>query len=394
MRRKANFYQSDLARSDPEADPEAQSRARNELGLDFRASARNIPSVIALLLTTLKPLFAATTRKAIFYPCTLIFMTLLSLMASQSFAQDFWALRTTTWPSNDDALKASHPNWMNGLPDSMRISELSIPGTHYTGTEIRNNADAFAALSHCQDATVYKQLSAGVRFLDLRVDLENGIWTLHHNGFFYRPLTNVLNEVSLFLALNPSETVLCRLTADKVYDEEGFPVATKLQSFLAHYPEILESYTNIWQRPNTFRADGVTPTLYGDEATGNGYADDKLGNTSYYWPTLGEVRGKMVMFVQPNYHVWQEQGLSSGLAYNPNCAPLSYPLNTNSLFRLQTLDDYNRTDYGLKQTLDYAHIYIASTNKSKTFLYATGLNIGATAFNTPVDHAEVMNRYL
>ncbi len=214
---------------------------------------------------------------------------------------------TTTVGGAGETPRTYHARWMEGLPDSMRVSELSIPGTHDTGAERGNNYGGvpFPSYSDCQDAEVWDQLVSGVRFLDLRISRAEAVyggWILHHNDtYYYRPLFNVLNEITQFLNDNPSETVLCRLTADVNEDK---------QIFLQNYGLIRDFYTNIWQRPGTFRADGVTPTEYADESidTGdvitNALMNASLQNGSYYWPTLGEVRGKMAKGYRPDLYIF------------------------------------------------------------------------------------------
>lgn len=313
------------------------------------------------------------------------------------------SIYTTVGGAGSD-LRTFHPNWMQGLPDSMRVSELSIPGTHDTGAEVGNysNFNPLPAAADCQDAEVYDQLVSGVRFLDLRVTLkpEPPFWKLHHAGYEYRWLSNVLDEITFFLDRYPSETVLCRLSADRDADTYNDAVI-----FKETYSLMRDNWTKIWQRPGTFRADGVTPTEYADEATGhiinttNGVinVDELVGNGSYYWPTLGEVRGKMVMFLDPDPLLSEGKGLSSGLSFIPSSQKYgtTWPTNLTSAFRLSTRDDFDEHNLGVKQTGDIGHIGSASTNRSKTFLYATGLNIG---FDPPVGwpstHAEIMNSYL
>lgn len=95
-------------------------------------------------------------------------------------------------------------NWMANLPDNMPLYKISIPGTHDSG------ADHGIGWVKCQDLSIQKQLESGIRFLDIRVSLENGELELRHGS--YRLGKNlerdVLAVVRNFLTENPSETVM------------------------------------------------------------------------------------------------------------------------------------------------------------------------------------------
>ena len=64
--------------------------------------------------------------------------------------------------AHDIRPQADNPNWMSVLPDSVRLSELSLPGTHETmslfGTDSVKN----------QTMTLPLQLESGIRVLDIR----------------------------------------------------------------------------------------------------------------------------------------------------------------------------------------------------------------------------------
>ena len=62
------------------------------------------------------------------------------------------------------------PTWMAALPNKMKISRLSIPGTHDSGTHFSIPGKMQAEFSSkCQSWSIYNQLMAGIRFLDMRV---------------------------------------------------------------------------------------------------------------------------------------------------------------------------------------------------------------------------------
>ena len=152
-------------------------------------------------------------------------------------------------------------NWMRNIPDSSLISEINIPGTHDTCAR-------FIRLSHitqCQDKSVTEQLNMGVRFIDLRVRLQkkklvlvHGVATCYEDKKKKKPLflDSIITECRKFLSLNPEETILLSLKRDDgPSSEEAFDFFYK----------------------NYVKNDAFW------------YLENRI-------PTLGEVRGKIVLF--------------------------------------------------------------------------------------------------
>lgn len=100
----------------------------------------------------------------------------------------------------------NNSNWMSQLPDSKRISEISIPGTHDTAALYGGH------LSQCQSMSIEEQLKAGIRFFDIRCGLIDNVFYIYH-GIFYQGINfgDVLNKVRKFLSDNPTETVFMRV---------------------------------------------------------------------------------------------------------------------------------------------------------------------------------------
>lgn len=152
-------------------------------------------------------------------------------------------------------------DWMRNIPDGSLISEINIPGSHDTCAR-------FIHLSHitkCQDKSVTEQLNMGVRFIDLRVRLQNdglvlvhGIATCYEDKRKRKPLLldNIIEECRKFLSLNPEETILLSLKRDDGPSSE--------ETFDFFYKNYIKSDA-IW------------------------YLENRI-------PALGEVRGKIVLF--------------------------------------------------------------------------------------------------
>ncbi|KAG2485994.1 hypothetical protein HYH03_015316 [Edaphochlamys debaryana] len=127
-----------------------------------------------------------------------------------------------------------------------RLCDLVLPGTHDSAAfqlmspsplpvkHVKDRVIAFVArwfpklvagFTLAQHLTIAEQLSAGVRFLDLRVSLAaNGDFVLTHT-FACVPLSEVLQQTVAFLAEKCSEVVLVSLSADwehrEAFAEQG-----------------------------------------------------------------------------------------------------------------------------------------------------------------------------
>ncbi len=140
-------------------------------------------------------------------------------------------------------------DWMGALPNSRSLAEITIPGTHDSGALVNNS------LSQCQNLSIAEQLSIGVRFLDIRLKLQSDQLNVYH-GIVPQDLnfTQVLESCSSFLSEHPDEVILMSIKQEDD-NNAGFPSA--IANVIAQNPDL-------W------------------------YTANKL-------PTLGEVRGKIVL---------------------------------------------------------------------------------------------------
>ncbi|MDR0217316.1 MAG: phosphatidylinositol-specific phospholipase C [Enterobacteriaceae bacterium] len=118
-------------------------------------------------------------------------------------------------------------NWMNAIDDNTNLAHISIPGTHDSCAHVGASQqpemfDKFIATQN-KECTITKQLEKGIRYLDIRCCVIDGIFAIHH-GVFYLHINfgDVLNECIHFLAINNSETIVMRIKQEysSVSDEE------------------------------------------------------------------------------------------------------------------------------------------------------------------------------
>lgn len=154
---------------------------------------------------------------------------------------------------------------MSSLSDTIKISEINIPGTHDSCTY----RVQFPFLSKCQNSTITEQLNSGVRFLDIRVEKNGEKLKLVHdiadcksqeNKMENLYLDSVIDDCKSFLAENPSETILLSYKRDDGANQE--------ETFDIFFENYLDKDT-VWHKKNCV-------------------------------PSLKEVRGKIVLLNRDN----------------------------------------------------------------------------------------------
>ncbi|OHT10806.1 1-phosphatidylinositol phosphodiesterase [Tritrichomonas foetus] len=163
----------------------------------------------------------------------------------------------------------SPQKWMELIPDSTPICKIKIPGTHNSGAG-PNTAKSISKMinfaAQCHGLDIKEQINQGIRYVDVRLKLDNECLNIYHGMIKYNSsFSKVLQDISNFLRENPSEAIFMRIHREdsdikarrKNISDEQF--MSNLVNYLRQYENII--YTN--ENPN---------------------------------PTLGEVRGKFMIF--------------------------------------------------------------------------------------------------
>lgn len=182
----------------------------------------------------------------------------------------------------------SGSQWMSRVSDEKSLSELTIPGTHDSGSYGYRGIEA--RWVNCQYYNIKSQLNMGCRFLDIRVKVvQRGKFAIVHGGVLLDlSFADVLMDCLRFLRENPTEAILMSVKEDSPpanrWDgsfeqvlSEYIDVWTPKEG--AHYEEV--KYHSIWYKDGEDREEKRTKSVW--------YDGEEL-------PKLGEVRGRIVLF--------------------------------------------------------------------------------------------------
>lgn len=155
------------------------------------------------------------------------------------------------------------PCWMSHVDDDKYLDELSIPGTHDSGTcSVDNDTEPQSSQVKCQQDYIPTQLLEGIRYFDIRLGKGNdpgichGDFYLFKKDGYYLHLSDVIGYFKTFLSENPREALI--MLASRGNDEAtDDSVTTAFAKVMADNPDLFYTANRV--------------------------------------PTLGEVRGKIVL---------------------------------------------------------------------------------------------------
>ena len=155
------------------------------------------------------------------------------------------------------------PCWMKYVEDNKFLDELSIPGTHDSGTcSVDNDTEPQSSQVKCQQDYIPTQLLEGIRYFDIRLGKGDNPGICHGDFYLFKKdggylhLSDVIGYFKTFLSENPREALI--MLASRGNDEAtDDSVTTAFAKVMADNPDLFY--------------------------------------TSSHVPTLGEVRGKIVL---------------------------------------------------------------------------------------------------
>ncbi len=193
--------------------------------------------------------------------------------------------------------QAAGNDWMRDLDGKLRLSELSIPGTHDAGARL----EPISGTARCQSLSIAEQLAAGVRFLDIRCRHLSDSFAIYH-GIVDQQLTfaAVIESVEVFLKANPAECVIMSVQEE-----------SKASGNTREFEKTFANY--IAKNPPFWALGDDIPTL--DQARGKivlfrrFHASSVMGIDASHWPdsvsfTAGKIRVQDCYQVSNNDAKW------------------------------------------------------------------------------------------
>lgn len=132
-------------------------------------------------------------------------------------------------------------NWMSKIDNSIPLEDINIPGTHDSAAINKYSHSLYA----CHYSDITKQLTDGIRLLDIRIKVKNNankivFMTCHGNIGCneYQSLESVFEECTAFLNKYCTETILMSLKIDDFSIDESCrnEAYDLLQELLNKYP--------------------------------------------------------------------------------------------------------------------------------------------------------------
>jgi len=252
-------------------------------------------------------------------------------------------------------------SWMSGIDSTLTMAQLSVPGTHDSGTQKISPGPY-----HTQNFDISTQLGDGIRFLDIRLakhsskDKTDPLQVNHGNISCDISFGDVLNDCVAFLNANPAE-VIFMLVNDASGNSTAQTVYNGFQAYLAN-----SAYQNLFC----------------------------LSPTSSRLP-LSQLRGKVVLLrrffapagVDLGLNLQQQPEGVQGVGW-PNGYSETFDTSTpDGQTSLCIEDQYNTHDVGKKMKAVSTALDLAAANSGDGKLYLTFNSIAYHTGTTPYQYA-------
>jgi 1-phosphatidylinositol phosphodiesterase len=209
--------------------------------------------------------------------------------------------------SHDSSQKTTNLSWMTYMSDSVTLNQLSVPGSHdtmtygyqpgfglgnlFTGQNIPTDPVPIPKDNVVtQSMDLATQLNSGLRMLDIRCkDIFNQFLIYHGDFYVGATFEDVLNTVTAFLTAHPGEAVLMRVTNEG----PGAPL---------NVVQDTEDSSLSWET--------VFSGYYGSSKWSSFFYNPQQTETGFNFnPTLGQIRGKIVVLQQFTSSVGRVYGI-------------------------------------------------------------------------------------
>lgn len=143
------------------------------------------------------------------------------------------------------------PCWMSHVDGHKYLDELSIPGTHDSGTcSVDNDTEPQSSQVKCQQDYIPTQLLEGIRYFDIRLGKGNDPGICHGDFYLFKKdgnylhLSDVIGYFKTFLNENPSEALIMLASRgnDEATDES---ITTAFAKVMADNPDLFYTSSHV-----------------------------------------------------------------------------------------------------------------------------------------------------
>jgi 1-phosphatidylinositol phosphodiesterase len=259
--------------------------------------------------------------------------------------------------SADPIVAASPPPWMSRMADSSQLSQLTLPGTHESCTAF------LTPIASCQAWSLQEQLNHGIRYVDIRCRHYQDTFHINHDvidtGLMFD--TDVRDVCVDFLTANPTECIVMQIKRES----DDFGNTLTFQQVLDGYVQGFGSFF---------------------------YLDNRI-------PTLGEVRGKIVVVRRFDLDGSDPRGLEPLTWQDNTTFDVTYSASDGESVTFHIEDQYNvptilgndltakwnaiqaLLDRAKADASDAWYINFASGSSSGAYPYSVSTHINPSLFN-------------
>lgn len=251
--------------------------------------------------------------------------------------------------STNSQASSDNSSFLSQLKDDTPLYALSLMGTHDTGA---SSAPILKDIVRTQTMSIPQQLKAGIRVMDFRLKNKNDKLEFYHGSIdLNTDFDDALQQLNTFLSGHPKEFVMIRLK-DELDNDPGIT-----EGNTRNFADTVSYYISKY------------PDLFWDGGALNAF------------PTLGDVRGKIILLADFGY--WKNQGSTYPLtATGTYTFKYGWPYKSNAVIQdsyvLHTNWDLYSKWSDVKGQLEKANANAQAPSGSRQALYYINYLSGST----------------
>lgn len=291
------------------------------------------------------------------------------------------------------------PCWMKYVDDNKFLDELSIPGTHDSGTcSVDNDTEPQSSQVKCQQDYIPTQLLEGIRYFDIRLGkgdnpgIDHGDYYLLKKDAYFMHLSDVIGYFKTFLNENPTEALIMLVSRgnDEATDES---VTTAFAKVLDDNPKLFYTSSRI---PTLHEVRGKIVLLRRFRLAGNSVSGHTWGLDLTEWDDKIKAHSGQSMCLVQDARGFEAIGETG------NEEPYCTKVYAQDKYKLTGTDKLSWVDNALKETTGRtcnkvdvvddagAEVQVQERCWSINYTSCTGLSHGGNPFTS----ARVVNEHL